>query len=405
MDNPVSNMREEFDAIVIGGGVFGALIAAELKRYASKVCLLERHSGLLAEASMWNQARVHRGYHYPRHPATAEACAMNFHRFSNEFPEAVYSQYQSVYAIAAAGSFVSAQEFVELCEAIDIPCQEAEREVRCLFADGSVEGVFRTEECAFDGAVLGRLVSERLGRTGVDVFCNTEAHSVDQQIAADMLAVRTTDGRKFCAPRVLNCTYASANHILSASGLEPVPLKYELAEMVMTHVGPDLREMGVTVMDGPFFSVMPFPAAPGLHTVSHVKYTPHVAWSGQDPIERAPRPEELGSNYHKMIADSSLILPPLKDCTYRGSFFAAKAILPWHEGDDGRPILWVHHEEVGQFFTVVGAKIDNIFEVLDSLPALLPGITSSGGNAPKESPAIVVTDPVGGDDHQTGGHG
>ena len=34
-------------------------------------------------------------------------------------------------------------------------------------------------------------------------------------------------------------------------------------------------------MCGPFFSLMPFPAA-GLQTLSHVRYTPHFAWLERD---------------------------------------------------------------------------------------------------------------------------
>ena len=50
-----------------------------------------------------------------------------------------------------------------------------------------------------------------------------------------------------------------------------------------------LKEIGVTVMDGPFFSMMPFPAR-GLHTLSHVRYTPHFSWKDEqnvDPYKRS----------------------------------------------------------------------------------------------------------------------
>jgi hypothetical protein len=35
-------------------------------------------------------------------------------------------------------------------------------------------------------------------------------------------------------------------------------------------------------MGGPFFSTMPFPAL-GLHSVSHVRYTPHKGWIDEVP--------------------------------------------------------------------------------------------------------------------------
>jgi hypothetical protein len=43
-------------------------------------------------------------------------------------------------------------------------------------------------------------------------------------------------------------------------------IKRELTEMVLIAPPPQLRGRGFTIMDGPFFSVMPFPAA-GLHAL------------------------------------------------------------------------------------------------------------------------------------------
>jgi hypothetical protein len=77
--------------------------------------------------------------------------------------------------------------------------------------------------------------------------------------------------------RVFNCTYSMLNQTLVASGLPMLALKHELTELALVEVPPMLRNLGITVMDGPFFSVMPFPAR-GLHTLSHVRYTPHYAW-------------------------------------------------------------------------------------------------------------------------------
>ncbi len=47
--------------------------------------------------------------------------------------------------------------------------------------------------------------------------------------------------------------------------------------MALMKMPPALNELGITVMDGPFFSLMPFPAR-SLHTLSHVRYTPHFSW-------------------------------------------------------------------------------------------------------------------------------
>lgn len=54
----------QYDAIVIGGGIFGCYAALFLARKGKKVCLLEREAALFQKASLVNQARLHGGYHY-----------------------------------------------------------------------------------------------------------------------------------------------------------------------------------------------------------------------------------------------------------------------------------------------------------------------------------------------------
>src|SRR5262249_60709325 len=79
------------------------------------------------------------------------------------------------------------------------------------------------------------------------------------------------------AELALNCTYSRLNHVLSASKAELIPAKHELTELALVRPPDALDGAAVTVMDGPFFSLMPYPSR-GLHTLSHVRYTPHYSW-------------------------------------------------------------------------------------------------------------------------------
>ena len=38
-----------------------------------------------------------------------------------------------------------------------------------------------------------------------------------------------------------------------------------------------MSNYGVTIMDGPFMSSIPFPQR-NLHSLTHVRYTPHFTW-------------------------------------------------------------------------------------------------------------------------------
>ena len=52
------------------------------------------------------------------------------------------------------------------------------------------------------------------------------------------------------------------------------------------------------------------------------------------------------------------------------SLFTIKTVLVQNEVDDGRPILLRWHPELGGMATVMGGKIDNIYDVLAALGSL-----------------------------------
>ena len=140
--------------------------------------------------------------------------------------------------------------------------------------------------------------------------------------------------------------------------------------MALMQAPPALQGLGITVMDGPFFSMMPFPAR-GLHTLSHVRYTPHLHWQdkqGIDPYKRL-NDYDRATRVDRMVRDVGRYLPAVLDAKYVESLFEVKTVLVKNEGDDGRPILFEKHLELPGCYSVLGGKIDNIYDVLEKLDA------------------------------------
>jgi hypothetical protein len=145
-------------------------------------------------------------------------------------------------------------------------------------------------------------------------------------------------------------------------------LKQEISEIALIRVPPQLEGMGVTVMDGPFFSTMPFPSL-GLHSLSHVTYTPHETWNDLDQNRRPPRNPDLPSKSIFMLRDAQRYVPALQAARHAGSLFETKTVLVRNEIDDGRPILCRRDYGLKNFSVILGAKIDNIYDVLKALDA------------------------------------
>lgn len=355
---------QEYDFIVIGGGFYGCCLALFARSRFRRVLVVEAEADLMMRASWANQARVHRGYHYPRSYLTALRSSLNFSRFVADFPECIDRTFTKVYAIAKGSSKVSPGEFQRMCQRIGAPLTPAPAALKGLFDPGLIEEVYCGEEYAFDGTKLRELLRARLQDAGVSVLCRAAVVAV-RGTADGSIAAELDNGERPEAAQVIACAYAGTNALLRASGLPLLPLKQELAELALLEAPEVLRGLGLTVMDGPFFSVMPFPAL-GLHSLSHVRYTPHAqALNGEAYSSGAALQRE--SQVPLMMRDAQRYLPGIKEARYVRSLFELKTVLTQNETDDGRPILFRKDYGLKGFSLAVGAKVDNVYDILDKL--------------------------------------
>jgi glycine/D-amino acid oxidase-like deaminating enzyme len=357
--------HSQYDVVIVGGGFYGCCLALALAERGSRILVIEREMDLLLRASYANQARVHNGYHYPRSILTAGRSAANYPRFLKEFEVCVDRSFLKVYAIARGTSKVTAYQFLKFCSRVGIPLRVAPRQVKSLFNDSLIEEVFVTEECAFDAVRLRESLKQKLTEAGVEVVCDQEVQRVAPGSARNV-RVTLANGMVLDTHSAFNCTYAQINQVLSRSDLPKLPLKHEMTELALMQMPPQLEKMGVTVMDGAFFSTMPFPAL-DLHTLSHVTYTPHFSWNDEER-EPPPAPRQNPRSRHIfMLKDAQRYLPALKDARYVASHFEVKTVLLQNEIDDGRPILCRRDYGIKGFHVVLGAKIDNIYDIIQSL--------------------------------------
>jgi L-2-hydroxyglutarate oxidase LhgO len=271
------------DAVIIGGGFYGSTIAIYLAktRGLRRVILLEREPELLLRASYNNQARVHNGYHYPRSFTTAFRSRVNLPRFVRDWPQAVKQDFVKLYAIARRNSKVTAKQFERFCHEIGASIKPAEAGLKRLFEPRLIEDVFLVEEYAFDSTRLAEWAVKARQDAGVEIHYSTRALAISRSPADKSLSVaiqsKSGDTSSINSRYVFNCTYSGLNQFSGDFPGTKTALKHEVTEMALMQAPEVLKEIGVTVMDGPFFSMMPFPAR-GLHTLSHVRYTPHFSW-------------------------------------------------------------------------------------------------------------------------------
>jgi len=366
---------DHYDIVIIGSGFFGLYIGEYFALQQKKVLVCEKADDCMTRASYNNQARVHSGYHYPRSLLTAQRSCASFPRFIKEFPNAVEQDFEKYYAIGKILGKVTATQFHEFCNRISAPCETASDRVRKLFDFHFIEEVFRCREYVFNSRILKEMILARYLAAGGELALHCETKRVWSK--EDSLGVSgTVDDSDFeiTSKEVFNCTYSHINFINAHSDIELIPLKHEMTEMALVEVPPELENMGITVMCGPFFSIMPFPDKK-LYTFSHVRYTPHYEWYDSDKVHYVSAhkvfdadPKE--TSFPHIQKDSMRYLPCVKKCTYHDSLWEVKTVLPASEVSDSRPILFKPNYVLKGYHCVMGGKIDNVYDAIEAIKGM-----------------------------------
>jgi glycine/D-amino acid oxidase-like deaminating enzyme len=344
------------DALVVGGGFYGCHIALALKELGfGRIRLIEREADIMRRASYVNQARIHNGYHYPRSLPTALSSQRNFERFVEEHRFAAGLDVEMIYAIAY-NSRITASQFARFCSEIGAPCWENKPVLDEMFDSALVEACFSVRELTFDRSLLADDLKQRLARARVD--CRFGVMGRLARCSDEAVVVETSED-VVQAQYVFNCTYARLDDV----GIDVRNrIKKELAEVALISPPREMSGRAVTVMDGPFFSSLPFPPL-SCYSLTHVRYTPHMSWLGAGDQALS----FSGSRAQVMLRDASRYLPCMRDAVHLRSLYDIKAVLATSEDSDSRPILFERSPASERVYSVLGSKIDNIYDVLACL--------------------------------------
>ena len=372
-----------YDRIIIGAGLYGLYAALFCAKRGDNCLVLEYDSEAFKRATYINQARVHMGYHYPRSLSTAVKSAGYFNRFNEDYGFCVLDKFDQIYATSAHFSWTNAEQFQKFCRAANIRCDEMP--VSKYFKPGVCDGAFMTEEYTYDAHILRDWYLEQLEKySNVKIEFGARIDRIQRK--EDLYEVKMADESVYESRFVLNSTYASCNQILQKCvdfSAESFGIKYELCEIILCEVDAKLKDTGLTVMDGPFFSIMPF-GKTGVHSLTSVTFTPHMT-----SYEKVPHfecqaksngfcsPAQLG-NCNDCIAKpetawnymSGLAHKYMRDdlkFEYKESLFSMKPILKASEVDDSRPTVVKVHSSEPYMVSVLSGKINTVYDLDDIL--------------------------------------
>ncbi len=364
-----------YDKIILGAGLYGLYSAEQCGKRGERILVLERDATPFRRATTINQARVHQGYHYPRSYSTAIKSAKYFDRFCKDYDFCILKDFDQVYATGAQFSWTDAAAFKKFCEAAKIRCDAVD--VEKYFKRGMCDGAFLTTEYTYDAEILKNHLLKKLENLPtVEIRYSHKPDKIKRksdvwQVTAGEITAET--------PFLLNATYAGVNDVHNMLGFEPFKIKYELCEMILCTVSDEFKNTGITVMDGPFFSIMPF-GKTGLHSMSAVTFTPHQAcfeslptFDCQKNSEGLCKPGDL-YNCNDCPVKPKSAWPYMNQLAkkymnenygfkYHSSLFSMKPILKASEIDDSRPTVIRRYTSEPTFISVLSGKINTVYDL------------------------------------------
>jgi hypothetical protein len=325
---------------------------------------------------MVNQARLHTGLHYPRSLDTALESRFYYEKFRTKFPEAI-RDFDQVYAISRYGSKTSGSDFLNFIDRLGIEVQEISPSI--YFHNSSVTNAFRVEEPTFDTNELRKVLYKEIANTpNITVILNSKV--VGGGLGDSVQVIQLNEDRFITSEGIVIAAYAGINGIRNLFGLESFPLSFEIADVNLCLVPKKIQNTGFTVMDGPFWSLMPFGKS-GFSSLTSVGLTPLEKSFGlpffscqtnrkdclpsglADCNDCAFRPI---SNYDHALQQMRLHFNDSIEFQQAGRLTTVKTILTNSEVDDSRPTL-IQKERNEEVWTIFSGKITTIFDIEDGL--------------------------------------
>ena len=342
---------------VIGAGLYGRYVADLLIRYGHQAVIYALDESLVHDmsrlncASLVNQARVHNGYHYPRSISTAKQSSKNYHRFSNEFRDALID-FRQTYGIPAKGSVTSSRQFEEFCRRADLYIKRC----RLDFVNyDSVCSTFDVKESAIDTYKMMQIAASRYRNDGIYIVDDVKIESLDE--SGWLVNDRHYDF-------IINCSYGGLTSVESKAGFKQSPVRYEICEIVLFKDHENLLDRtGLTLMDGQFVSFMPW-GQDGTWSLTSVCHTPHESRSNLSnylDVRMTVSKADLMIHQLKKYIDPSIV----DSLEFVGSKFVVKTISTDAESDDNR--LVKVYQKSDNFVSILGGKLDAIYELEDML--------------------------------------
>lgn len=343
---------------IVGCGIFGAMTAIRLAESGIEVTIFDSNARPLQGASLNNQNRLHLGFHYPRDDETASQCIKGFDEFRSEFPDCILANFDNAYFIASEGSLTSPDEYLRFCKKHQLDFKEIDPSLFNPIVKNVDLGI-TTNEVVYDSIILEKLIYKKFQALKIEPKFHSEVTNISKKGENFSLEINKKNYIDFGA--VVNCTYANLNQLKFQIGQETSNLQYEYTIVpVVDWLRPPV---GITIMDGPFMTVLPFGKSKKflLYHVNHTVIEREICEqmpSEWKTAETSPTKNIDKKKIFKDILESfAKFVPAVQESKLSGFLQTTRVVQANKEKTDARPSI-IEKIDDG-FLSVFTAKIDH----------------------------------------------
>jgi hypothetical protein len=322
---------------IVGAGIFGCSIALELAKEGHNVTVFEQAEDIMLGATKNNHNRIHYGYHYPRSLKTTKQSLDGLISFLASYSEAVLFGFENYYAIAKNDSLTSAGQFKEFCKEAGISYKIAYPQKKLMNPDLISES-YLVEEPIYDWNRLQQIVKSKLGKSNIKLKLNSSF-------------LESSESFDF----VINCAYSNINTICRHVGV--YMLNFHIQDVIIPVFETDLSKTGLTVMDGPFCSIMPKGFESGRFLLYHAKYS----IVEESMFAELKMEANIGESIDLILEDSKRYFPFLNNVKVV-DYWRSKRAIPISV-DDQRISEIICYPENPNFISIFSGKVTTAVKI------------------------------------------
>jgi hypothetical protein len=357
-------MKYKKKIFIIGAGIFGCTIYIKLKNLFD-CTLIEQSNDILNGASTNNLNRVHMGYHYPRDDQTAKQSYIGKKSFCKLYKRSIINKFPNYYLIANK-SKVNYNNYINFLKRNKLRKKKININNFSLKTK-NIEGIIKVNEPIYDWRIIKKDIKNKINIKENKIYFNTKIIKIKKIKKGYKIF---SNNKIFYADVVIDSSYWSTNSIYEHKNCKR--FKYQLTCIFQIKLI-DFKKIGIAVMDGDFFSLLPNGKLKNNHLLYDVKYS--VLKSkvkkkfNENWLTDKSFLNKIKKNKIKIKKKIQNFLPKINIKFLKKIHISPRVILPNVEKTDQRISRIIKIDK--NYFQIFSAKVDHSVNVANTIKKII----------------------------------